>query len=110
MVKVLALAMVRTGTELPEPIMCTLGTELSSFGFFQRPVRWLFASSFVAFVRRPTTSYCMHGRESINSGTVGNRGSWVEALPSLDSFRPFLLHSSALPMQLVLFIIAVEVS
>jgi hypothetical protein len=38
MVKVLSLAVVRTGSELPEPIICTLGTELSSFGFFQRPV------------------------------------------------------------------------
>jgi hypothetical protein len=38
MVKVLAIAVVRTGTELPEPITCSMGTELSSFGFFQRPV------------------------------------------------------------------------
>lgn len=38
MVKVLSIGIVRTGTELPEPIICTLATDLSSFGFFQRPV------------------------------------------------------------------------
>lgn len=38
MVKVLAIAVVRTGTELPDPITCSMGSELSSFGFFQRPV------------------------------------------------------------------------
>jgi hypothetical protein len=39
MVKILGLAVVRTGNDLPEPIPCTLATDLSSFGFFQRPVR-----------------------------------------------------------------------
>jgi hypothetical protein len=38
MVKLLALAVVRTGNELPDPIVCSFSTELSSFGFFQRPV------------------------------------------------------------------------
>lgn len=35
--KLLSLATVRTGTELPDPVICCLGTELSSYGFFQRP-------------------------------------------------------------------------
>jgi len=35
--KLLALAAVRTGNEIPDPIICSLGTELSSYGFFQRP-------------------------------------------------------------------------
>jgi hypothetical protein len=39
MVKILGLAIVRTGNDIPEPIPCTLATDLSSFGFFQRPVR-----------------------------------------------------------------------
>mmetsp|Transcript_22973 Transcript_22973/g.37300 ORF Transcript_22973/g.37300 Transcript_22973/m.37300 type:complete len:202 (-) Transcript_22973:340-945(-) len=37
MVKLLSLATVRTGNELPDPIICSFATELSSFGFFQRP-------------------------------------------------------------------------
>ena len=36
--KLLSLATVRTGNEIPDPIVCTMGSELSSFGFFQRPV------------------------------------------------------------------------
>eukprot|EP00934_Nitzschia_sp_Nitz4_P009001 Nitzschia sp. Nitz4//scaffold52_size167869//15149//15885//NITZ4_002256-RA/size167869-snap-gene-0.219-mRNA-1//-1//CDS//3329553975//8991//frame0 len=36
MVKVLSLAVVRTATELPDPIICSFGTELNSFGYFQR--------------------------------------------------------------------------
>mmetsp|Transcript_14626 Transcript_14626/g.30245 ORF Transcript_14626/g.30245 Transcript_14626/m.30245 type:complete len:201 (-) Transcript_14626:175-777(-) len=35
--KLLSLATVRTGNEIPDPIVCTMGSELSSFGFFQRP-------------------------------------------------------------------------
>ena len=40
MVKVLSLGIVNT-TAAPDPIITTLATELSSFGFFQRPVRYL---------------------------------------------------------------------
>lgn len=39
MVKILGLAIVRTGNDIPDPIPCTMATDLSSFGFFQRPVR-----------------------------------------------------------------------
>jgi acetylglutamate synthase len=39
MVKILSLGVVRCGNDIPDPIICTLGTELSSFGFFQKPVR-----------------------------------------------------------------------
>jgi len=35
--KLLSLATVRTGNELPDPIVCCMSSELSSFGFFQRP-------------------------------------------------------------------------
>jgi hypothetical protein len=38
MTKLLSLATVRTGKDLPDPIICSFATELSSFGFFQRPV------------------------------------------------------------------------
>ena len=38
MVKILGLAVVRSGNDIPEPIPCTMATDLSSFGFFQRPV------------------------------------------------------------------------
>jgi hypothetical protein len=36
--KLLSLATVRTGNEIPDPIVCAMSSELSSFGFFQRPV------------------------------------------------------------------------
>ena len=36
--KLLALSTVRTGNELPDPIIACFEAELSSFGFFQRPV------------------------------------------------------------------------
>ena len=36
--KLLALSTVRTGNELPDPIIGCFEAELSSFGFFQRPV------------------------------------------------------------------------
>lgn len=36
--KILSLATVRTGNEIPDPIVCAMSSELSSFGFFQRPV------------------------------------------------------------------------
>ena len=36
--KLLSLATVRTGNELEDPIICCMSSELSSFGFFQRPV------------------------------------------------------------------------
>mmetsp|Transcript_18567 Transcript_18567/g.40430 ORF Transcript_18567/g.40430 Transcript_18567/m.40430 type:complete len:201 (+) Transcript_18567:109-711(+) len=35
--KLLSLATVRTGNELEDPIICCMSSELSSFGFFQRP-------------------------------------------------------------------------
>jgi len=35
--KLLSLATVRTGNEIPDPIVCCMSSELSSFGFFQRP-------------------------------------------------------------------------
>ena len=38
MTKLLSIATVRTGNDLPDPIVCSFATELSSFGFFQRPV------------------------------------------------------------------------
>jgi hypothetical protein len=38
MVQILALSIVRTGDELPEAVVCSLATELSSFGYFQRSV------------------------------------------------------------------------
>lgn len=38
MVKLLSIAVVRTGNDIPDPVVVTLGTELSSYGFFQRPV------------------------------------------------------------------------
>mmetsp|Transcript_14906 Transcript_14906/g.42167 ORF Transcript_14906/g.42167 Transcript_14906/m.42167 type:complete len:202 (+) Transcript_14906:120-725(+) len=37
MVKVLAISIVRTGDDIPDPVPMTLATDLSSFGFFQRP-------------------------------------------------------------------------
>lgn len=59
MVKILALSVVRSATELPDPVICSMATELSSFGFFQRPVSFLLslnlASGFlVHFLVRPT--------------------------------------------------------
>jgi len=53
MVKVLALAVVRTGTELPEPITCAMSTELSSFGFFQRPVSNIVPQTKVECAEKP---------------------------------------------------------
>jgi hypothetical protein len=38
MVKLLALSTIRTGSELPDPVICSFAAELSSFGFFQRTV------------------------------------------------------------------------
>ena len=38
MVKIVGLAIVRTGTDIDEPVPCTVANDLSSFGFFQRPV------------------------------------------------------------------------
>jgi hypothetical protein len=37
--KIVGLAVVRTGAELNEPIPLSVATDLSSFGFFQRQVR-----------------------------------------------------------------------
>jgi hypothetical protein len=37
--KIVGLAIVRTGSDLNEPVPLTVATELSSFGFFQRQVR-----------------------------------------------------------------------
>jgi len=37
MVKVLGIAIVRTGNDIPDAIPITMATDLSSFGFFQRP-------------------------------------------------------------------------
>jgi hypothetical protein len=39
MVKVVGIAVVRTGAELNEPIPITMACDLASFGFFQRQVR-----------------------------------------------------------------------
>ena len=39
--KVLGLAVVRTGKDLEDPIPMSVATDLSSFGFFQRQVRLL---------------------------------------------------------------------
>ena len=37
--KIVGIAVVRTGQDLTEPIPVTVANDLSSFGFFQRPVR-----------------------------------------------------------------------
>lgn len=37
--KVVGIAVVRTGSDLPDPIPINVASDLSSFGFFQRQVR-----------------------------------------------------------------------
>jgi hypothetical protein len=37
--KIIGIAVVRTGSDLNEPIPLTVANDLSSFGFFQRQVR-----------------------------------------------------------------------
>ena len=49
MVKILGLAVVRSGNDIPDPIPCTMATDLSSFGFFQRPVRVLFRTCCISW-------------------------------------------------------------
>ena len=39
--KILSIALVRTGSDLNEPIPLTVAHDLSSFGFFQRQVRYV---------------------------------------------------------------------
>ncbi|KAG7352516.1 synaptobrevin [Nitzschia inconspicua] len=53
MVKLLALSTVRTGNELPDPVICSFAAELSSFGFFQRTtVKEMMAMLTKTFLKR----------------------------------------------------------
>lgn len=60
MVKLLALSTVRTGNELPDPVICSFAAELSSFGFFQRTVGILFVFLYFEIIDHENSH--THGR------------------------------------------------
>lgn len=100
--KIVGIALVRTGPDLNEPIPLTVANDLSSFGFFQRQVRFS-----MICVRACVPQSINQSSKQSNSAVHNNRGissvAWLSVqCPPLSSFldcalTPFMLSRRFLP-------------